>query len=351
MNKNINNILKILNHVGSKAVTVFGDYCLDKYLYVDTARNEPSLETGLTAYQVEEKRLFPGAGGTITNNLRALGVPVFCVGLTGDDGEGYELHKELKNIGANTDFMITSNEIMTGTYIKPMQSTDGKTYTEMNRIDIRNFKETPGDLESQLLEKLELALAYTHGVIIIDQFMENNYSAITDKVRGKLVELSKQHPEKFFYADSRGHAGCFRNVIIKCNQHELPGDAVKDEALNESNILSRGKKLFSENGQPIVVTVGADGAYVFESDSISYVPAFKVDGPIDIVGAGDATNAGVMIGLTLGLTLPEAVLLGGCVSSLTIQQIGVTGTTTIEKIKQRLTSKINDESFYIKEVK
>jgi sugar/nucleoside kinase (ribokinase family) len=61
-----------------------------------------------------------------------------------------------------------------------------------------------------------------------------------------------------------------------------------------------------------------------------------VEGPLDIVGAGDATNAGTMLGLTLGLTLPESVLLGGCVSSITIQQIGVTGTATIEQVKERL---------------
>jgi outer membrane murein-binding lipoprotein Lpp len=43
-----------------------------------------------------------------------------------------------------------------------------------------------------------------------------------------------------------------------------------------------------------------------------------------------------MLGLTLGLSLLESVLLGGCISSITIQQIGVTGTATVEQVKQRL---------------
>jgi len=350
MNPNIINILNILDKVGSKTITVFGDYCLDKYLYINTARNELSLETGLIAYQVEMKRLFPGAGGTITNNLRALGVPVYCIGLTGDDGEGYELKKELNKIGANTDFMITSNEIMTGTYTKPMQTTDGETYTEMSRIDFRNFKETLLDLEYRMIEKLEQVLPNSDGVIIIDQFIERNFSAITDRVRDKLAEKARQYPDKFFYADSRGHAGEFRNVIIKCNEHELPGDSQHKENRNESDIINDGKILSSESGKPVIVTVGAVGAYVFENERISHVPAFQVEGPIDIVGAGDATNAGTVTGLTLGLTLPEAVLLGGCVSSLTIEQIGVTGTTTISDVRQRLTEKLYDESFIIKEL-
>jgi sugar/nucleoside kinase (ribokinase family) len=88
--------------------------------------------------------------------------------------------------------------------------------------------------------------------------------------------------------------------------------------------------------------MGAEGAYVFEDDSFEHIPAFIVEGPLDITGAGDATNAGVMLGLTLGLTLPESVLLGNCISSITIQQIGVTGTATVEQIKQRMLEKLSE---------
>jgi len=86
----------------------------------------------------------------------------------------------------------------------------------------------------------------------------------------------------------------------------------------------------------VIVTVGAKEAFVLERDTTVPIPAFPVEGPLDIVGAGDATTAGAILGLTLGLTLPEAVLLGGCVSSITIQQIGVTGTATIEQVNRRL---------------
>jgi len=347
MNENIRNILNILDNTKNTSITVFGDFCLDKYLYIDPARDEESLETGLIAYQVDNKKLFPGAGGTITNNLRALGASVHCIGLTGDDGEGYELNKELNKIGANTEYMISSNDIVTGTYTKPMRKAGPGSYTEMNRIDMRNFKETPVELENKLLEHLELALNRSSGVIIIDQFIERNFSAVTDKVRTGLAVKAKEHPDKFFYADSRGNAGLFNNVIIKCNQFELPGKTENNKEKSKSEILRDGKNLAVKSGKPVIVTVGAEGAYVFENESISYVPAFKVTGLIDIVGAGDATNAGVMIGLASGLSLPESVLLGGCVSSLTIEQIGVTGTTTIDKVKQRLIEKLSDESFSI----
>lgn len=77
-------------------VVVFGDYCLDKYLYTDPANDELSVETGLVARQFDRKAIFAGVGGTITNNLRALGVGVRCVGMLGSDGEGWELERALR---------------------------------------------------------------------------------------------------------------------------------------------------------------------------------------------------------------------------------------------------------------
>ena len=66
------------------------------------------------------------------------------------------------------------------------------------------------------------------------------------------------------------------------------------------------------------------------------VPAFRVEGPIDICGAGDASTAGIVLGLSLGLLPHEAALLGCAVSSITIQQIGVTGTATVSQVQKRL---------------
>jgi bifunctional ADP-heptose synthase (sugar kinase/adenylyltransferase) len=338
---NINNIINALDRAGSTTVTVFGDFCLDKYLCINSTQNEVSVESGLTAYQVFEKRLYAGVGGTITNNLRALGVPVIAVGLVGDDGEGYELLRELSYTGVNTDLMIKSNEIVTGTYTKPMQTTDGKTYTEMERFDFRNFKPTSKKLDARLLENLKQAINASGGVVFTDQFLELDYSSVTDNIRQSLPELAIENPDKFFYADSRGFADSYTHIVVKCNEFEIPGTEnnvanLVGNATSEDVIIKNGKKLLETNKKAVIITAGSKGAYVFEKDKTTHVPAFKVNEKIDITGAGDATNAGVILGLTLGLTLPEATLLGCCISSLTIEQIGVTGTTTTENIIKRL---------------
>ncbi len=64
----------ILRRLPGLTIGVLGDLFLDRYLYLDAALTEASIETGLDAYQVTRVRSYPGAAGTVMNNLAALGV-------------------------------------------------------------------------------------------------------------------------------------------------------------------------------------------------------------------------------------------------------------------------------------
>ena len=60
-----------------------------------------------------------------------------------------------------------------------------------------------------------------------------------------------------------------------------------------------------------------------------------VEGPIDPTGAGDSATAGAVLSLCAGATLPEAAVVGNLVASITIQQLGTTGTATAEQLIAR----------------
>src|SRR6266550_2308532 len=89
----------ILERLPHLTVGVLGDLFLDRYLDLDAALTESSLETGLDAYQVVRVRSDPGAAGTVINNLVALGVQrVHALSVIGDDGEGHELLQALRRL-------------------------------------------------------------------------------------------------------------------------------------------------------------------------------------------------------------------------------------------------------------
>src|SRR5947199_4751460 len=90
---------RILERLPALRIGVLGDLFLDRYLDIAAALTEPSIETGLDAYQVVRVRSIPGAAGTIVNNLVALGTGHVCpISVIGDDGEGYELRRALQQM-------------------------------------------------------------------------------------------------------------------------------------------------------------------------------------------------------------------------------------------------------------
>src|SRR3954466_5538616 len=87
-------IEQILSALPGKRIGVVGDLFLDRYFDLDACLTEPSVETGLDAYQVVRVRNYPGAAGTVINNLAALGVgAILPISVIGDDGEGFELSR------------------------------------------------------------------------------------------------------------------------------------------------------------------------------------------------------------------------------------------------------------------
>ena len=98
----------IVERYAGLRIAVLGDFCLDRYLEIDPARQETSLETGLPVHNVVNVRAQPGGAGTVVNNLSALGVgTIFPVGFVGEDGEGFELQRALEKLpGVRLDHFI-----------------------------------------------------------------------------------------------------------------------------------------------------------------------------------------------------------------------------------------------------
>lgn len=334
-----------LSQTEQSRIVVLGDYALDKYLYIDPKRDEPSIETGLTAYQIHGKRMSAGAGGNVVSNLRALGAQVTCISLVGDDGEGYELLRCLNRIGANTDYMVQSSELCTCTYTKPMRLQEDGSWAEMNRLDFRNFDPPSMEVQQKLIKNLELCLPHADAVLLVDQFCQRNLGTITDYVRKEVNRLALEHPEIIFFVDSRAFSNEFHNMIVKCNNHELTAMAGNTcDPEDPQSLRQQAQVLGKQNNASFVVTRGSKGIMLFKGDCMESVDGVKVTGPLDIVGAGDSTSAGFVLGLTRGLSRRQAAMVGCCVSSITIQQIGTTGTATVPQVLTRLEKYLAGES-------
>lgn len=319
----------LLNNFPGVTVLVVGDFFLDKYLDIDPRLSEPSLETGLEAYQVTSVRRYPGAAGTVVNNLRALDVNVIVLGVVGEDGEGEDLRRGLDLIGVEGDGLIRAPGRFTPTYLKPMLRQGNTPARELNRFDTKNRTPLPAEIETEVVTRLHSLFRRPLGIVISDQVSEPNCGVITDRVRLALSELARANSATIVLADSRERIGEFRDVMLKPNSREAT------HATGLADLADAGRELCRRAHHPVVVTHGDRGMYLFELESEQHIPAIPVAGPIDVVGAGDSAMAGLVAGLCAGGTLAESALMGNLIASVTIQQLGVTGTATRDQIFAR----------------
>jgi rfaE bifunctional protein kinase chain/domain len=331
-------LAQLIGRFGRLRIAVLGDFFLDKYFDVDPSLVEVSLETGKLAHQVVSVRHSPGAAGTVACNLAALGAgALHALGFTGDDGEAYDLRKDLAALGCRVDHLACDPQRATPTYLKPRDAGNAGLDGEHSRYDTKNRTPTGEASIRKIVAALDALLPELDAVIALDQVEEEGCGAVTPTVVDALADCARRYPKVVFWADSRRRIKRFRNVIIKPNQFEavgvenpLPGQQVEPPQLCEA-ILQLKKTV----GAPICATYGPEGMLVSDPE-LTRVPGVRVEGPIDSTGAGDSATAGAVLALAAGATLPEAALVGNLVASITVQQLATTGTARPQQLQPRL---------------
>ncbi len=97
--------------------------------------------------------------------------------------------------------------------------------------------------------------------------------------------------------------GVRRACWVKLNDEEL--ETLLQRPLGREEIPSAGERLREEAGlELLVVTLGADGAWIFTSEGSRFGEPVKVEALADTVGAGDAFSAVTLLGLHRGWPAP-----------------------------------------------
>jgi bifunctional ADP-heptose synthase (sugar kinase/adenylyltransferase) len=316
---------QILAQFPQLSALVVGDICLDRWCTYDPDAAEPSRETGIPRIGVTLTEVTPGAGGTVANNLVALGVgTVGVMGAIGQDGFGWELSQALAARGISLDLSVRSPAMQTFTYTKVINAETGR--EDQPRLDFINRDPLPYDVQRQFLDNLQMAVESYDVILIADQADNREGGVITPAVRGLLAELAPQYPERIFWADSRARIHLFRNVILKPNRQEAETACRMLFGRVDFPALRRYAQ------SPLMfVTHGPDGALAVDESGEQWVRSRPVANPVDICGAGDSFSAGAALALRVTGSPVEAARFGNLVASVTIMKKG-TGTASPEEV-------------------
>ena len=155
---------------------------------------------------------------------------------------------------------------------------------------------------------------------------------VTDQVRLHVQTLAATDPNKFILADSRERIGLFRECWLKPNQAECL------RAVGEAkDVTAAAQALAKRAGRAVFCTIGEQGILVADpaAGNVQCVDGFEVTGPIDSVGAGDSTSAAIACAVAAGASMTEAAAFGNLIASITIKQLGTTGSASPEQVRAR----------------
>ncbi len=321
---------KILKSIQKSKIAVIGDFCLDAYWEIDDSASEISVETGIETKPVHNQKYSLGGAGNVVANLVDIGVAeVHAFGVIGKDLFADKLVQIFKKLKVNiARICLQEDDWNTQVYLKPIQN--GK---ELNRFDFGNFNNLSNHTANDLVRKLGSTIS-TFDVVIINQQV---IKGVHDKYfRNLLTALIASNPDKVFLTDSRAYADKFSGTVRKINEYEvmkLSGfDVSPDDVIEKEEILNAAKKLSTKWNKALFVTCGESGTVICENGQVAEMPAIKIKGEIDTVGAGDSFLAAAGSALAAGATYKQAAEFGNLAAGVTVQKLLCTGTASPEEI-------------------
>lgn len=114
--------------------------------------------------------------------------------------------------------------------------------------------------------------------------------------------------------------------VLHLNQEEAASFTRTDD------VAASAEMLYHLTGSEVVITLGADGAYLHAADDCGIVPGIPTQ-VVDTIGAGDAHVGALMAAQAAGRSLREAVTLANRVSAAVV---GVSGAELPEEAWQAL---------------
>ncbi|MBT8262949.1 MAG: carbohydrate kinase [Bacteroidia bacterium] len=269
------------------------------------------------------KVLLGGAPLNVAMRLHSLGAKVQMISSVGDDEFGKEAVSQILDHGLSVSGIHISESKPTGTVqvsltkgiasysISEDVAWDHIIISEDNRLKISN---------ADALVFGSLALRTDHNSNLLKELLESTRFAIFD--------LNLRPP---YYSDDLLKELMQRADLIKMNDEELNYVCailnIEDESLDE-RIHQIAERTYSDS---ICVTLGPEGAILFQNKTITRHPGFKVN-VSDTVGAGDSFFAGLIYELLSGSGPGEALSTGCALGALVASKEGANCEVTSEEI-------------------
>lgn len=251
-----------------------------------------------------------GVARNVVEDIANIELRPTYIGIVDDTPLGDAVLKKLQNHKVNTEYVLTIPGGM-GTWLAVFDNNGdvaGSISQRPNMLPVLDLLEEKGD---EIFQKADS--------VVIEADLDKD-------IVKKVIELAKKHNKKLFALVSNMSLAAKRRDFLQdfdcfiCNQSEAGifflNDYSDKKPEEMRDILY--ERIKQASIPSMVVTMGSQGAVYAELNGNKGVcPARKVHVK-DTTGAGDAFSAGVVIGVTYGKTMEEAIEIGSFMAASVI---------------------------------
>ncbi|MFA5292269.1 MAG: bifunctional heptose 7-phosphate kinase/heptose 1-phosphate adenyltransferase [Phycisphaerae bacterium] len=337
-------LINIVQNLGSPKVLLAGDFLLDIYVYGDALRISP--EAPVPVLKVVSREYRPGGAASVAADLAALGAKTLCLGTVGKDVNAQTLRELLKNTGADISGLVEVADRPTITKQRFVGLAQHIHPQQLLRVDEEKDETLSNQHYEKLLDLYKKKLSQADIVCLQDY----NKGLFEKDFCVSLIKLAKSAGKKVLidpapkadFAKYRGASVITPNRLEASTASEINIKTI-DDAAKAAVILT--EKLDIDT---IVITLDKEGSYL-KTDSIEqHIPtiARKV---YDVSGAGDMVLASLAAALAAGVDYKTAVEICNVAGGIEVEKFG-TATVSIEEIVNELISRKQKSGSKIKSV-
>lgn len=314
MDKNFLNA--IFDNSKDKKIYIIGDVMLDRYLLGDVNRISP--EAPVQVFDIKKSEFRLGGAANVGFNIKTLGSEPVLIGVIGEDSDGELLIDAMKNLGLNTEGIITEKDRPTTSKTRVISDSH-----HLLRIDSESKDEINELSENQIMDFLNKTKKDIQIIILQDY----NKGVLSKSLITKLSGFANENGIRILVDPKFDNFFEFKDVFLfKPNRKELEdafGRKIKkpediDEFANE--LLG---KIKCEN---IILTLGEHGMMIFENSNGSILKEkieTKARRVADVSGAGDTVISTIAVCLAGGASIKDAAVISNYAAGLVVEEVGI----------------------------
>lgn len=320
-------LLHLIPRLAGQRILVLGDVVLDQYVVGKPVRI--SREAPVLVLEHSEEFFRPGSASNPAANIKALGGIPVLVGIIGQDPAADLLRLELARAGISSEYLVVDPTRATATKTRLLAEHVAGRRQHVLRLDRLATGPLSPAVQKALVERLADAASQA------DAFLVSDYKAgvVCPETIQAVLRLSQQ-TGKIVTVDTQGDLLRFRDfTVVKSNQADAEA-TLGYRIQGEDGFREAGLKLQRElSAQMVVITRGADGLSLLDSDGVHHhVPALRTE-VSDVAGAGDTVIAVFTQALVAGATPLEAAHLANAAAGVVVRRMGV-ATVTPDELRE-----------------